>query len=84
MKDLLRSTMAQTVVLGIVSFALYALLFAYAETLVRLATETPRGNAFYAVVPIAIAFIFSLVHGSFTGAFWDVVGLKANHTPHKK
>jgi hypothetical protein len=28
-------------------------------------------------VPVAMAFLFSLVHGAFTGHFWDVLGIKA-------
>ncbi len=32
----------------------------------------------YAFLPIGIAFIFSYVHGSFTGNFWTVLGIEAS------
>jgi hypothetical protein len=35
-----------------------------------------RGGV-YAFLPIAAAFIFSFVHGSFTGDFWTVLGVEA-------
>ncbi|MEW6569939.1 MAG: hypothetical protein AB1390_02005 [Nitrospirota bacterium] len=31
----------------------------------------------YALLPIATAFIFSFFHGSFTSAFWTVLGVEA-------
>lgn len=84
MKHLLSSSKTQTIVFGVISLALYALLFVYSEKLVRLAEETPHGNALYAIVPVIIAFTLSFVHGAFTGSFWDAVGLKASHQPNKK
>lgn len=35
-----------------------------------------RGGV-YAFFPIATAFVFSFVHGSFTGNFWTVLGIEA-------
>lgn len=35
-----------------------------------------RGGLF-ALLPIAVAFVFSFVHGSFTGNFWTVIGVEA-------
>ncbi len=32
----------------------------------------------YAFLPIATAFIFSYVHGSFTGNFWTILGIEAS------
>ncbi len=29
------------------------------------------------LIPIALVFLLSFVHGAFTGLFWDVIGLKA-------
>ncbi|MDH4216532.1 MAG: hypothetical protein OEV23_06520 [Gallionella sp.] len=34
-------------------------------------------NKLNVLVPIAIAFLLSFVHGAFTGLFWEVIGLKA-------
>ncbi|MCI4625154.1 MAG: hypothetical protein L3V56_04240 [Candidatus Magnetoovum sp. WYHC-5] len=31
----------------------------------------------YAIFPILIAFLFSFVHGNFTGEFWSIIGIEA-------
>jgi hypothetical protein len=62
---------------GLTSVALYGLLFQYSDAMTTLATETRQGHKLYALVPMAIAFAFSAVHGTFTGRFWDLLGLKA-------
>jgi hypothetical protein len=36
-----------------------------------------KGNWAYVLVPILIAFVFSLAHGTFTSRFWNSLGLKA-------
>lgn len=58
--------------LGVVSLALYVALFANAQAVLEFSVR----ERWSFVVPIAIAFLFSFVHGAFTGAFWDAVGLK--------
>lgn len=68
-----------TVALGTVSTTLYGGLYAYSAELVELAEMTRDGEKGMFVVPIAIAFLFSLVHGAFTGHFWDLLGLKGKH-----
>lgn len=65
---------ARTVGLGALSLALYVLLFRYADVVLYLSVKEEMGF----LVPIGIAFVFSFVHGAFTGGFWDLVGLKAN------
>jgi hypothetical protein len=67
---------ARAVAYGVISVALYVLLFAYADETVELARRTREGERWLFLVPIAIAFVFSIVHGAFTGAFWAAVGLK--------
>lgn len=62
---------------GLGSVLLYMLLFAYADQLVTWATETRQGNKLLFLIPIVIAFIFSWVHGSFTGHFWELLGVRA-------
>jgi hypothetical protein len=52
-------------------------LFLFSETLSDLAAATRQGEKLYALVPIGIAIVFSLVHGAFTGHFWDLLGLRA-------
>ena len=64
------------VLLGILSIALYALLYYFSEELVQMAEATRRGNKSFFSIPIALALLFSWVHGSFAGHFWDLLGFK--------
>ena len=67
-----------TLILGAASASLYILLFVYSDKLPELAAMNRQGgNKLYALVPIAIALVFSFVHGAFTGHFWDLLGLRA-------
>jgi len=66
-----------TSVLGAASAILYLLLFLFADSLIALAEQTREGNRLYALVPIAVAMVFSFVHGAFTGHFWELLGLRA-------
>lgn len=38
--------------------------------------EYHQGTLWYFLIPILIAFMFSKVHGDFTGHFWDALGFK--------
>jgi hypothetical protein len=67
---------AKALVYGAASAALYALLYVFAEDTVEIARRTREGEKGYFVVPIVIAFVFSLAHGAFTGNFWDALGLR--------
>lgn len=58
--------------LGLLSLALYVLLFLNERTVLELSVK----YWWSFLVPTAIAFVFSFAHGAFTGAFWDAVGLK--------
>ncbi len=69
-------SVVKAVVCGAASVALYVLLFAYADETVAMARRTREGETLLFLVPIVIAFVFSLVHGAFTGYFWDAIGLK--------
>lgn len=62
---------------GAISIALYILLFAYSAEIINMARSVRQGDKLYFLAPIAIAFVFSLVHGAFTGHFWKVIGLMA-------
>ena len=66
-----------TLVLGAVSAGLYVLLFLFSDKLTELAAATRAGEKLYALVPLAVAMVFSFVHGAFTGHFWDLLGLRA-------
>jgi hypothetical protein len=66
---------------GLLSASLYLLLFIDAEQVLRLSTRT---DGLYFLMPVAIALVFSLVHGAFTGYFWEAVGIKPKHAYTKK
>lgn len=70
----LNAQTARTLALGVVSLILYVLLFTYEREVL----QASMGGGWAVAVPIGIAFLFSFVHGAFTGGFWDMVGLKAN------
>lgn len=59
---------------GVLSISLYGLLFTY-EDAVLIWSVT---HSWSFLVPVAIALVFSLVHGSFTGRFWEAIGLRPN------
>ena len=65
---------SKMVITGIISVALYAGLLMYQDTI---NTTFGKGGMF-AVLPIVTAFLFSFVHGSFTGSFWSVLGVEAS------
>ncbi len=60
-------------VMGIVSIALYAMLLTHQDE----ANEMFGKGSWYAFLPIVTAFVFSFVHGAFTGDFWTVLGIEA-------
>lgn len=61
-------------ILGIISLTLYVVLLTQQEVV---NTYFTKGGV-YAFLPIAAAFLFSLVHGNFTGNFWTVLGVEAS------
>jgi hypothetical protein len=73
MGDAKTRALTKTFILGGVSALLYFLLWLLAEPIIA---YTQQGKWFF-IIPIAIAFVFSAVHGAFTGHFWDVLGVKA-------
>lgn len=64
------------VLFGALSITLYSLLYIFNVDLIEMAQQTHHGKKALFFVPIVIALIFSLVHGSFTAYFWDVLGIK--------
>lgn len=58
---------------GILSLVLYAILLSQQDII---SSYFSRGGI-YAFFPITVAFIFSFIHGSFTGIFWTVLGIEA-------
>lgn len=63
----------KAVAFGGIAVALYACLFLLERPILEFST---RGG-WYFLVPVAIAFLFSFVHGAFTGYFWDALGIRA-------
>jgi hypothetical protein len=63
----------KTIIYGVLSAALYFLLYLFAHDI----TELSKQGQWYFIVPVGIAFVFSIVHGNFTGYFWDLMGFKA-------
>ncbi|MEI6415361.1 MAG: hypothetical protein WCP34_14025 [Pseudomonadota bacterium] len=62
-----------TLLLGLTSAGLYGLLYLFAEPIIALSA---KGHWMF-IVPVGIAFLFSSVHGVFTGLFWDTLGIQA-------
>jgi hypothetical protein len=63
----------QTLLLGSTSIILYVLLYYFEQSILDLSKQ----GGWYFIVPISMAFVFSIVHGAFTGHFWDLLGVKA-------
>jgi len=59
---------------GMVSVAIYATLLTQQD----LINANFANGGVYAFLPIGAAFLFSLVHGSFTGHFWTLLGVEAS------
>jgi drug/metabolite transporter (DMT)-like permease len=59
--------------MGVLSLALYATLLLNQD----LVNGSFAQGGLYALLPIVTAFIFSFIHGSFTGNFWTVMGIEA-------
>jgi hypothetical protein len=71
-----RGAITRTLFFGVVSVCLYLLLYAYEDEILSLS----RQGRWNFIVPMAIAFTFSVVHGNFTGQFWDLFGIRAKTT----
>lgn len=68
-----KKPVGKMIVTGIITIILYTLLLTNQETI---NSYFGRGGI-YAFLPIITAFIFSFVHGAFTGSFWTVLGVEA-------
>jgi len=64
---------ARATLFGLASFALYLCLFLFELEILELSV---RGS-WHFLIPVAIAFVFSFTHGTFTGYFWDALGVRA-------
>lgn len=66
-------TVQQLATFGVATLACYFLLYRFEDAI--LATSS-RGGVYF-IEPVAIAFLFSYVHGNFTAHFWDFLGIRA-------
>ena len=73
LKKMLSRGLLKAVVYGVAVEALYGLLFAKEQELIAWS----RQGGWWFVLPIVIAFVFSIVHGNFTSQFWETLGVKA-------
>lgn len=71
-----RSIVKKTLFYGVISVTLYSLLYLYSDTIL----EYSRQGRWFFIGPITIAFVFSIIHGNFTGQFWDLFGIQAKST----
>ncbi len=62
------------IVFGLITAACYVAVFLNSELVMKYFT---KGGA-YALLPVGTAFLFSFVHGAFTGNFWSALGIEAS------
>ncbi|NIO10492.1 MAG: hypothetical protein GTO40_21780 [Deltaproteobacteria bacterium] len=66
----------KTILLGTASALLYFLLFYFEDWILGRSRGFTLDGWFF-LLPIFIAFVFSAVHGVFTGKFWELLGVRA-------
>lgn len=71
--DKKNSIYKKTLIFGVLSIGLYAVVFVNQGVITDLFTK----GKYYAVLPIITAFIFSYIHGSFANYFLGAIGLVA-------
>lgn len=64
----------KTALLGVVSLGMYVLLLTKQD----LINGSFAKGGLFAFLPIVTAFLFSFVHGAFTGNFWSSLGVEAS------
>lgn len=57
---------------GTLSVSLYYAMFQYEDVILAFSIKP----IWSVVLPVTVAFLFSIVHGNFTGYFWDALGVK--------
>lgn len=63
----------QLATFGLATLACYFLLYRFEDAILA---SSSRGEGYF-LEPVAIAFLFSYVHGNFTAHFWDFLGVQA-------
>ncbi|OGW58317.1 MAG: hypothetical protein A2Z09_00680 [Nitrospirae bacterium RBG_16_43_8] len=72
-KNVRKKPVGKMIFMGVLSIALYTVLLLKQSMI----TSYFGKGGMYAVLPIVTAFLFSFIHGSFTGDFWTVLGVEA-------
>lgn len=68
-----KKPVGKMLIMGVLSITLYAALLSNQD----MVNSVFGQGGWYALLPIATAFVFSFIHGSFTGDFWTVLGIEA-------
>ena len=68
-----KKPVGKMLVMGLISIALYTLLLARQDEVNGMFGK----GGWFAFLPIITAFVFSFIHGTFTGDFWTVLGIEA-------
>jgi hypothetical protein len=68
-----KKPVVRMLVMGLISLALYAILLAKQDEVNGMFGK----GGWFALLPVATAFVFSFIHGNFTGDFWTVLGVEA-------
>lgn len=68
-----KKPVGKMLVMGLISLGLYTLLLTNQD----LVNGNFAKGGWYALLPIITAFVFSFIHGAFTGDFWTVLGIEA-------
>ncbi|MEO5342166.1 MAG: hypothetical protein H7842_02310 [Gammaproteobacteria bacterium SHHR-1] len=69
-------TLKKTLIYALLSGGLYYLLYHFEDSILELS----RQGRWNFILPLTIAFVFSIVHGNFTGQFWELFGIRAKTT----
>ena len=69
-----RRALKSAIAFGVLTAALYLAVFLNQGTVMTYFTK----GGIYGALPVMTAFLFSFVHGAFTGNFWTAVGVEAS------
>jgi membrane protease subunit (stomatin/prohibitin family) len=62
------------IIFGLATAACYVAVFLNSGVVMKYFTK----GGMYALLPVGTAFLFSFVHGAFTGNFWSALGIEAS------
>lgn len=71
---------SRTLIFGALAAGLYAAVFTNSASIMTYFTK----GGVYALLPVATVFVFSYVHGSFTGNFWSALGIEGSKASSQK